>query len=156
MFRLSAQGGAREPMFKKTSTSSCSFYDSKKYTWLQCKKRQIQTPGTTFSTFSDEVRLEGGHGNWCRFCHTHGSAPRSPYLPCQIMVQRKSSELKNNYGISCRKNWEAGVVPVVDLIAHSAKKTFFCGQFNTGVRHSELFWQKKDTVPLPEHASTLL
>ena len=23
-------------------------------------------------------------------CHTHGSATRSPYLPCQIMVQRKS------------------------------------------------------------------
>ena len=37
-------------------------------------------------------------------CHTHRSAPRSPYLPCQIMVQRNSSEHEQNYGISCRKN----------------------------------------------------
>ena len=31
------------------------------------KKGQIQAPGTTFSTLSDEVRLERGHGNCCRF-----------------------------------------------------------------------------------------
>ena len=42
------------------------FY-SKKYTWLQYKKRQIQTPGTTFSNFGNEVGMEGGHGNCCRF-----------------------------------------------------------------------------------------
>ena len=27
-------------------------------------------------------------------CHTHGSALRNPYLPCQIIVQRKSSEVE--------------------------------------------------------------
>ena len=27
-------------------------------------------------------------------CHTHGSSPRSPYPPCQIVVQEKSSELR--------------------------------------------------------------
>ena len=32
----------------------------------------IQAPGTTFSTFSDEVRLEGGHGNCCRFATLTG------------------------------------------------------------------------------------
>ena len=37
-------------------------------------------------------------------CHTHGSAPRSPYMPCQIMDQWKSSELEQNYGVSDRKN----------------------------------------------------
>ena len=37
-------------------------------------------------------------------CHTHGSAPRSPCLPCQIMVQRESSKLEQNYGMSYRKN----------------------------------------------------
>ena len=35
-----------------------------KLIWLQHKKPQIQAPGTTFSVFGDEVRLEGGHGNW--------------------------------------------------------------------------------------------
>ena len=35
-------------------------------------------------------------------CHTHGSAPRSPYLPCQVMDQRKKSELEQNYVVpSC-------------------------------------------------------
>ena len=53
-------------------TSSCSLYSSKKCTWLQYKKRQIQAPGTTFSTFSDEVRLEGGHGNCSRFATLTG------------------------------------------------------------------------------------
>ena len=37
-------------------------------------------------------------------CHTHGSSPRNPYLPCQIVVQRKSLELEQNYGMSYLKN----------------------------------------------------
>ena len=36
-------------------------------------------------------------------CHTHGSAPRSPHLPYQIMDSWKSSELEQNDGISYRK-----------------------------------------------------
>jgi len=63
-------------------------------TWLQHEKRQIQAPGTIFSTFSDDVRLEG-HGNCCRFA-THGSAPRSPCLPCQIKKKIGArAELRN-------------------------------------------------------------
>ena len=62
-------------------------------------------------------------------CHTHGGAPRSPYLPCQIRVQRENSELDQIYGMLYTKNREVEVVPVVDLIADSA---FFCGQCNTG------------------------
>ena len=34
--------------------------------------------------------------------HSHRSPPRSPYLSCQILVQRKSSELEQIYGISYR------------------------------------------------------
>ena len=41
-------------------------------------------------------------------CHTHESARRSLNLPCQIMVQRESSELEQNYGISYRKNGGRG------------------------------------------------
>ena len=48
-----------------------SFYSSKKYTWLQYKKWQIQVPGTAFSNFSDEVGMEG-HGNCCRFATLTG------------------------------------------------------------------------------------
>ena len=47
------------------------------------------------------------------------------------MVQRESSELEQNYGVSYKKNWEVGVVLVVDLTAKSAKKKK-CGQCNTG------------------------
>ena len=37
------------------------------------------------STFSDETSLEGGTTRkLLSLRHTHGSAPRSPYLPCQI------------------------------------------------------------------------
>ena len=74
MLRLSAHGGARELIFEKTSTCACSFYrsSSKKYTWLQYKKRQIQVPGTTFSNFSDEVEMEGGHANCGRFATLTG------------------------------------------------------------------------------------
>ena len=89
--------------YSNSSTSSCCFHSSKKYAWLQYKKPQIEAPGTTFSIFSDEVRLEEGDGNCCRFCHTHGSEPRSPYLPCQIMDQWKKSKLEQNHGISYRK-----------------------------------------------------
>ena len=38
----------------------------KKCLTTEYKKRRIQAPGTTFSTFSDEVRLEGGHGSFCQ------------------------------------------------------------------------------------------
>ena len=35
--------------------------------YLQYKKQQIQAPGHIFSDISDEVRIEGGHGNCRRF-----------------------------------------------------------------------------------------
>ena len=89
-------GESREQIFlKRVPGTSTYVVSSKKYAWLQYKKRQIQAPGTTFSTFSDEVRLEGGHGNCCRFA-THGSAPRSPCLPCQIKKKIGArAELRN-------------------------------------------------------------
>ena len=59
--------GSKRADFLKTSTSSCSLYDGKKYARLQYKIPQIQAPGTTFSIFGDEVGMEGDHGNCCRF-----------------------------------------------------------------------------------------
>ena len=56
-------------------------------------------------------------------------------MPCQTMVQRESSELERNYAMSYRKNGEVEVVPVVDLIAKSANKSCFCGQYTTGDTH---------------------
>ena len=47
--------------------SSRSFYSRKKNTWSQYEKLKIQEPGTTFSNFSDEIRLEGGPEKCCRF-----------------------------------------------------------------------------------------
>ena len=44
------------------------------------------------------------------------------------MVQRTSSELEQNYGMSYRKNREVAVVPVVDLTAY---QKIICGEYNT-------------------------
>ena len=58
---VGARGSTRADFFlnKYVYTSSCSFYSSsKKYTWLDYKKPQIQAPGTTFSNFSDEFGME--------------------------------------------------------------------------------------------------
>ena len=115
-------------IFEKTGTSSCSFYSSKKYTFLQYKKRQTHAPGTTFSTFSDEVRLEGGHGNCYRFAILTGVHQEAHICLAKLWVNGKSSETEQNYGMSNRKNLEVEVVPV-DLIAKSA---FFCEHCNTG------------------------
>ena len=70
--------GEREPIFEKRVLGTSTYVvSSKKYTWLQYKKRSIQAPGTTFSTFSDEVRLEGEHGNCCRFATLTGANQRA-------------------------------------------------------------------------------
>ena len=92
---VGARESTRADFLKKTSTSACSFYDSTvknilgcstrndkfkrcfydstiKYTWLQYKTPQIQAPGTTFSFFGDEVGVQGGHGNCCRFATLAG------------------------------------------------------------------------------------
>ena len=63
--------------------------------------------------------------------HTHGSASKSLYMPCEIMVQMESTELKHIYRISWRKNWDVEVVSVVDLIAYM----FFGGHRDKGGRH---------------------
>ena len=78
--------GAREPIFEKRVRAPAPS-TTVKNTWLkQCKKRQIQAPGTTFSTFSDAVRLGGGHRNCCRFAALTGEhqGAHIPRLPCQI------------------------------------------------------------------------
>ena len=99
-----------------TRVRACSFYSSKKHAWLQYKKPQIQAPGT-FSSFSDKVRLEGGHGNCCRFAPLTGV----PILALPTIGQRKKTELEQKYGTFYRKNSEVEVLPVVDLIADSKR-----------------------------------
>ena len=77
VFLLLAHGGARELIFEKTSTyirapvpSTAAVRNVLGYS--QYKKRQIQAPGATFSNFGDEVEMEGGHGNCCRFATLTG------------------------------------------------------------------------------------
>ena len=59
-------------MFEKRVRAPLLFLPSKTYTWLQYEKPQIQAPGTTFSSFGDEVWMVGGHGNCCRFATLTG------------------------------------------------------------------------------------
>ena len=92
--------------------------------------------------------------------HTHGSAPRSPYLSCEILDQWKKSELEQNDGISYRKNREVEVVPVIALSADSGS-FFFCGRCNIGSWYAALHrrvvkapWVQKTKVRhtnLPTH-----
>ena len=71
VFLLSAHGGARELISEKNKYVYIYyelFYSSSiKYTWIQYRKRQIKAPGTTFSSFGEEVAMEGDHGSCCRF-----------------------------------------------------------------------------------------
>ena len=70
-------------------TSSCSFYSSKEYTWLQYKKSQNQVPRTAFSTFDNEVRLEGGHGNCCRLATLTGVHQGAPICLAKFWFEGK-------------------------------------------------------------------
>ena len=63
-------------------------------------------------------------------------------MPCEIMVQMESTELKHIYRISWRKNWDVEVVSVVDLIAYM----FFGGHCDTGGRHGGRRVQLPDCV----------
>ena len=109
-------------------TSSRSFYSSKKCTWLQYKEPQIRAPGTTFSIFSGEVRLEG-HGSCCRFATLTGVLQGAHICLAKQWVNGKlmSYLVEQNYGISSRKKKrsEVEVLPVVYLIADSARKHVF-------------------------------
>ena len=96
---------------KKTGTSSCSLYSSINmldYSTRNHKFKRLKPHLQLSATRSASRRAR----KLLSICHNHGSAPRSPYMPCQIMVQRKSSELEQNYRM----------VPVVDLTARSAIK----------------------------------
>ena len=62
---------------------------SKKYTWLQYKKRQIKAPATTFFNFQRRGPPRRRARKLLSLCRTHESAPTSPYMPCQTMAQRK-------------------------------------------------------------------
>ena len=104
----------------KTGTSSCSFYDdSKKYTWLQYKKRQIQAPGTPFSIFGDDVGMEGGHGNCCRFATLTGVHQGAHICLAKYWMNGK---VRSYSRCPTGKNCEVEVVPIVDLIAYNKKK----------------------------------
>ena len=76
----------------------------KKYTWL----RTVQKTANS-SAWNHIFNFQGRGPPRKRarklllLSHTHESAPRNPYLPCQIMVQRKSSELEQNYGMPYMK-----------------------------------------------------
>ena len=51
--------------------------------------------------------------------HTHGSAPRSPYLPRKILDHSKISELEHELRNILQEKSEVEVLPVVDLSADS-------------------------------------
>ena len=115
--------GSKRVVFEKTGTNSCSLCDSKNIYLANrtrnCKFKRLEPH---FQKFKRRGPPRRKARKLLSLCHTHGSAPRSPYLPCQILVQKKSSDVQENYGVSCRKDGEVAVVPVVDLIADSAKK----------------------------------
>ena len=117
--------GEREPIFaKRVPGTSTYVMSSKKYTRLQYKKRQIQAPGTTFSTFSDGVRLEGGHGNCCRFA-TLTAVHQGAHICLAYGSKEKfgaRAELRNVLHEELRGT-------VVDLTAY---QKLICGQCNTG------------------------
>ena len=95
-------------------------------------KQQIRASGTTFSTFSDDVRLDGGHGNCCRFATITGVHQGAHICLAKLCFKGKvrsydsRAELRNvlqekwrcRGGSSCRFDRKVGI--------------FFCGQCNTG------------------------
>ena len=84
-------------------TSSCSIYGSSKimlgHSTRNHKFKRLQP----HFQFLRRGRDEGRSRKLLSIYHTHESAPRSPYLPCQIVDRWKNSELEQNHGISYRK-----------------------------------------------------
>ena len=121
VFRLSAQGRAREPIFKNEYELllSTTVKNMLGYSTRYHKSKRLEPHFQIAATRSGWKEITETS---VALPHSHRSAPKSRYLPCQILVQRKSPELEQNCGISQRKNWEVEVVPVVDLIAY---KSFF-------------------------------
>ena len=106
--RVSTVGarGSKRADFLKTSTNSCSFLvDTTVANILDYDTVQGTANLSVWNRIFKFWR-RGRDGRRSRkllsLCHTYGSEPRSPSLPCQIMDQWKSSELEQNYGISYR------------------------------------------------------
>ena len=113
------------------------FYSSQKYTRLQYKKIKFKRlEPYCLPIFKLQQRGATGSRAWklLPLCHRHGSAPRSPYLPCQILDQWKSFELEQKNKVSVTKKTEVEVLPGIYLIVQLAKMSFFRGQCNTGER----------------------
>ena len=62
----------RSKLASDTSYELLLLLQQQKYTWLQYKTPQVQASGTNTSIFSDEVHVEGGHRNCCRFATLTG------------------------------------------------------------------------------------
>ena len=99
-------------------TYKYEFYSSKKSYWLRTAS---STRNGKFKNLEPHFQVSATRsidGRRSRklivLRHTHGSAPRSPYLPCEILDQWKSSELEQNDGISYSKNWEIEVDHVME------------------------------------------
>lgn len=92
---------------KKLLQVRFSFYSSKKYTPSTCrqnKKPQVQQPGTTFSNFSDELRLQRGHRNCYHLGALTGVHQRIRSCLARYWINGKKSELDQNKGLSYRNN----------------------------------------------------
>ena len=107
----------------RARTSSCSLYNRKKYAWLQYKP-QIQAPGTTFSIFSDEVRLDGGRGNCCRLATFTGVHQGTHIWLAKLYGPKGKfgARAESQHVRQEKMRGTVEVVPVVDLIADSGKK----------------------------------
>ena len=125
-------GGTQKPRSCRTSTFLLLVLQHKTNTYLATvQETEIQAPGITFSNFSDEVRPEGENekkGSAVALAHTHGSAPRNSYLPCQILARLKRSELEQTNEMSSKENGGRRDSSSVFVVG-----TFFvfCGQCDT-------------------------
>ena len=105
---------------------------AKTNTWLQYKKPKIQAPGTTFLTFSDKVRYEGGHETCCRFgtlTGLHQGAHIRSDKFCPARNGRARAGKRNVLG----KKTAADVRPLALWSGRLAISALLYGQCNTGV-----------------------
>ena len=102
--RVSTVGarGSERVDFRKTSTRYVRREQSKIYLATAQETAKFKRLELHFQLSATRSASKEGTETAADFA-THGSAPRSPYLPCQTMVQRKSSELEQNYGMFYRK-----------------------------------------------------
>ena len=134
MFRLSAQGVAHESRFLQNEYQVGTYvYQAPGTSYLVPYVVRAPARSTAVKNNLNIVQETANSSTWnhifnfqqlLSLCHTRGSVPRSPYLPCQIMFQRKSSELlfraelrnvlneklRGRGGSSCRFECNTGLI----------------------------------------------